>query len=354
MPIVAVIGLDQVIGFELMLPGQAFGMANAAEADMHVPGSGTKVMDPYDPAVPGRYEVRVCAQGRSVSTVAAWGKTQIQTPYDLEAVVDADIVVVPGTSRFLEPPPPEVADVLREAAARGSRIASVCVGAFTVAASGLLDGLRATTHWQWAGELARRYPAVDVDPAVLFIDNGQILTSAGVASGLDVCLHLIRSDAGAELAARTARRIIMPPWRDGGQSQFIEYVDPEISSNSLQSTIGWMQENLASPLDLHTIAEHAAMSVRSLNRQFRQQVGTTPQQLLLQMRVDRARQLLETTELTMDRVAEQSGFGSHATLRHHFSRLVGTSPHAYRCAFNADRRTGTITQPGTTWTSSAL
>lgn len=324
MTVVAVLGLDGAIGFELMMPGQVFGMANTVDG----PG----------PASPPRYEVRLCAPGRSISTGAEWGATELRTPYGLSAVADAEIVIVPGTERFLDAPDPKVVQVLCDAAARGSRIASICVGAFTLAATGMLDGLRATTHWRWADELARKHPAVDVDPTVLFVDNGQTLTSAGVASGLDVCLHLIRTEAGAEVAAQTARRIIVPAWRDGGQAQFIEHVSPDDASDSLQPTIDWMEENLTAPLDLKSIARHAAMSVRSLNRKFRHQIGTTPQQLLLQMRIDRARRLLETTNLAADQVAEESGFGSHASLRYHFTRLVGTSPHAYRLAFNSHLR----------------
>ncbi|MEU4896489.1 helix-turn-helix domain-containing protein [Streptomyces sp. NPDC044780] len=332
MTVVAVLGLDGALGFELMTPGQVFGTANTVDG----PGAASSP----------RYDVRLCAPGRFLSTAAGWGAVEMRTPYDLDAVADAEIVIVPGTERFLDPPDPEVVQVLRDAAARGSRIASICVGAFTLAASGLLDGARATTHWQWADELARRHPAVEVDPTVLFVDNGRTLTSAGVASGLDVCLHLIRTEAGAELAAQTARRVIMPAWRDGGQAQFIEHVSPGDTSDSLQPTIDWMEKNLTAPLDLTAIARHAAMSVRSLNRKFRHQIGTTPQQLLLQMRIDRARRLLETTHLPADQVAEESGFGSQASLRYHFTRLVGTSPHAYRLAFNSHRRTPSRTALG--------
>ncbi|MGW0791718.1 GlxA family transcriptional regulator [Streptomyces sp. NPDC002911] len=339
--VVAVLGLDQAIGFELMIPGQVFGMANTAGEDSGAGrgGSGLRPESAVDP----RYDVRICAQDRSVRTVDGWGATEIHTPYGLDGLAGADIVIVPGTSRFLEPPDEVVLEALRAAAADGSRIASVCVGAFTLAAAGLLDGLRATTHWQWAGEFARMFPAVEVDPSVLFIDTGQILTSAGVASGLDVCLHLIRSDLGAERAARTARQVVVPAWRGGGQAQFIEHPDPRAGNRSLQPTIDWMQQNVSAPLALKAIAGHAAMSVRSLNRQFRQQVGTTPQRLLLQMRADRARQLLETTDLPVDRIASEAGFGSHSSLRHHFVRLVGTPPQAYRSAFRlgpADEGTG--------------
>ncbi|MFI2378325.1 GlxA family transcriptional regulator [Streptomyces sp. NPDC018964] len=338
--VVTVLALDQAIGFELMTPGQVFGMANTAE---QFNGSNSADRDAttewMKTSAAPRHEVRLCAQGRSLTTVNGWGESEIRTPYDLDAVVEADLVIVPGTARFHEAPDEEVCEALR-AAARGNRIASICVGAFTLAAAGLLDGVRATTHWRWTDELARMYPAVDVDPSVLFADTGQILTSAGIASGIDMCLHMIRSDAGAEQAARTARHVVVPAWRGGGQAQFIEHADPGDSDHSLQSTIDWMQQNLASPLDLKSIAQPAGLSVRSLNRQFQLRVGTTPQKLLLRMRADRARQLLETTNLPIDRIAAEAGFGSHASLRHHFVRLVGKPPRAYRSAFRSRPRTG--------------
>jgi transcriptional regulator GlxA family with amidase domain len=264
---------------------------------------------------------------------ADWGMAEIRTSYGLDALLDADLVVVPGTHRFMEEPEPQVIFALRAAADNGTRVASMCVGAFTLAAAGLLDGRRATTHWQYAGELARRYPAVDVDPSVLFVDEGPVLTAAGVASGLDLCLHLIRQHAGPDLAARTARRIVVPAWRDGGQAQYIEHAGPADAGHPLQSTITWMEENALDALDLRAIASHASVSVRTLNRQFREHFGTTPLGLLARMRIDRARRLLESTGLTMDRVAEQSGFGSYASLRYHFHRTVGVSPQKYRQSY---------------------
>jgi transcriptional regulator GlxA family with amidase domain len=322
--IISVLALDQVMGFELMIPGQVFGMANMAAAETGAPVG--------DPAVPP-YEVRVCGQRPSISTTADWGMAEIRTSYGLDALVDADLVVVPGTHQFMEEPDPQVISALRTAADNGARVASMCVGAFTLAAAGLLDGRRATTHWQFAGELARRYPAVDVDPTVLFVDEGPVLTAAGVASGLDLCLHLIRQHAGPDLAARTARRIVVPAWRDGGQAQYIEHAGPADAGHPLQPTITWMEENAVDALDLRAIANHAAVSVRTLNRQFREHFGTTPLGLLARMRIDRARRLLESTGLTMDRVAEQSGFGSYASLRYHFHRTVGVSPQKYRQSY---------------------
>jgi transcriptional regulator GlxA family with amidase domain len=327
--IVGVLALDQVMGFELMIPGQVFGMANLAAAE---PGAADSADGPEAP--PG-YEVRVCGQRRSIRTTADWGLVEIRTSHGMDALMEADLVVVPGTHRFLEEPDPQAICALRAAAHNGARIAAMCVGAFTLAAAGLLDGRRATTHWQWAGELARRYPNIDVDPSVLFVDEGPVLTSAGVASGLDLCLHLIRQHAGPDLAGRTARRVVIPAWRDGGQAQYIEHVGPADANHPLQPTIAWMEENALAALDLQAIANHASVSVRTLNRQFREHFGTTPLGLLARMRVDRARRLLESTALTVDRVAEQSGFGSYASLRYHFLRTVGVSPQKYRQSYAA-------------------
>jgi transcriptional regulator GlxA family with amidase domain len=317
--IIGVLALEQVMGFELMIPGQVFGMANLAAAE--------------DGAAPPEFEVRVCGQRPSISTTADWGLVEIHTSYGMDALIDADLVVVPGTHRFLEEPDPQAVSALRAAADNGARVAAMCVGAFTLAAAGLLDGRRATTHWQWAGELARRYPDIDVDPGVLFIDEGPVLTSAGVASGLDLCLHLIRQHAGPELAGRTARRVVIPAWRDGGQAQYIEHAGPAVANHPLQPTIAWMDENAVAALDLRAIADHASVSVRTLNRQFREHFGTTPLGLLTTMRVNRARRLLESTGLTVDRVAEQSGFGSYPSLRYHFHRAVGVSPQKYRQSY---------------------
>lgn len=318
--IVCVLGCEQVLGFELMIPGQVFGMANVALAEI---------------GAEPRYDVRICAEGRAVSTTMDWGAVDIRTHFGLKEVAAADVVIVPGARNFLSPAAPEVLEALRAAFDGGARIGAICVGAFVLAESGLLDGRRATTHWQWADQLARRHPDVDVDSSAMFVDDGRILTSAGVAAGLDLCLHLIRQDAGADLAGRTARRLVLPSWRDGGQAQFVESSRPQDDSLPLQATVQWMEENALEPLDLRSIARNASTSVRSLNRHFRDQLGTTPLTLLLQMRIDRARRLLETTRLPMDRVAEQSGFASHASLRYHFVRCVGVPPHKYRSSYAA-------------------
>lgn len=233
----------------------------------------------------------------------------------------------------------EVIDTLRQAHERGARIASICCGAFILAQAGLLDSRRATTHWTSAALLAQKYPQVEVDPDVLFIDGGDVLTSAGAATGLDLCIHMVRNDFGAAVAAETARHLVIAPQREGGQAQFIVHRDPEGSSGSLQPTLRWLQDHLDEPLMLSEIARHAAMSERTLNRRFLQQTGTSPLQWLLLQRVQRAQQLLETTSLSVEDVARGCGFSSSITLRQHFARRLGTSPQAYRRAFRAPRPT---------------
>jgi transcriptional regulator GlxA family with amidase domain len=324
---IGVLALDRVVGLELMIPGQIFGMANLAVAE-----SRHTVREGNSPSPP-EFNILVCGQGGSVRTAMDLGEVEIHTQFGLDALAEADLIIVPGTHRFLEQPDPQALSSLRAAADRGVRIASFCVGAFTLAAAGLLDGRRATTHWQFAGELARRYPRVDVDPRALFVDERVVLTSAGVAAGVDLCLHLLRQLAGPDLAGRTARRVVVPAWRDGGQAQYIENADHAGAEHPLQPTIDWMKDNAVANLDLQAIASHAAVSVRTLNRQFRDYLGTTPLGVLAGIRVDRARRLLETTTLPMDHIAERSGFGSHASLRYHFVRTVGVPPQTYRQSY---------------------
>ncbi|ONI83032.1 AraC family transcriptional regulator [Actinosynnema sp. ALI-1.44] len=313
MHVVAVLAVDGVVGLELTIPCQVFGIT------------------------PG-YDVRVCAQPRATATTAGREDFRVVSRYGLADAEGADTVIVPGADPG-QPPNPRVLRLLRGAADRGARVAAICTGAFTLAAAGLLDGRRATTHWLLAGQLAETYPAVTVDPSVLFVDEGQILTSAGVAAGLDLCLHLVRRDHGAAVAAGTARQIVMPPQRAGGQAQFIEHPDPDgHDAGDLAPTLRWMRENLASPMTLGDIAAEAAMSTRTLSRRFRAQTGTTPLRWLLDQRLQRARELLETTDLPVERVARDTGFGSAESLRVHFTEHVGTSPRTYRGTFRAAPR----------------
>jgi transcriptional regulator GlxA family with amidase domain len=312
---VAVLALDGVSAFDLSIPCQVFALASCPDGS---------------PA----YDVRVCADRSVTATAGPSRPFRISSAYGWNDARAADTVIVPGVPAD-HVPHPRVVRVLREAAARGARIASICTGAFVLAHAGLLRGRRVTTHWRFADALAERYPETDVDPSVLYVDEGQVLTSAGIAAGLDLCLHMIRVDRGAAVAAHAARMLVMPPQRTGGQAQFIEYRTPRDDSLDLGPTLQWMRGKLSEPLSLADIAAHAMMSRRSLARHFRAQTGTTPLRWLLAQRLQRARELLETTSLPLTAVAEASGFGSLETLRHHFTRQVGTTPSAYRAAFHA-------------------
>lgn len=307
---VAVLAMDGVIAFDLATPVNTFGFAQLA------------VEDPL-------YEVVVCGSG----TVESEGFT-LRPHRGLDGLTSADTIIVPGRVDTETEPPAEILDALRAAAARGTRIASICVGAFTLAATGLLDGLRATTHWLGAARLAELHPRVEVDPKVLYIDNGQFLTSAGAAAGLDMCLHMIRRDFGSTVAAGVARLSVMPLEREGGQAQFIAHDQPPVPRGSeLEPLLSWLSGNTTTDLTLTDIATRAGMSTRTLNRRFREQTGTTPLQWLHRERVRKAQYLLENTKHPVDRIASQVGFGSPTAFRERFKRVVGTSPHAYRAAF---------------------
>ena len=277
------------------------------------------------------YRAYVCAIRPGVITVDAGVK--MLADHGRERIISADTVIVLPSVSFGEVPA-GVPEALRQAHARGSRIVSLCTGAFTLAAAGLLDGRRATTHWTECGELARRYPSVTVDPAVLFVDEGDILTSAGSAASIDLCLHVIRQDHGTEIATQLARQLVVPPQRDGGQAQYIDAPMPELDSSSLfADTISWLQGHLNEPVAIEELAARSAMSPRTFARRFLAATGTTPYQWLLRQRIQLAQRLLELTDLPIDSVAEKSGFSTAANLRKHFSQTVHTSPHAYRRTF---------------------
>jgi transcriptional regulator GlxA family with amidase domain len=243
----------------------------------------------------------------------------------------ADTIIVPGCAAPATPVPEEVLEELRTAARRGTRLASICSGAFVLAATGLLDGRRATTHWAAAGLLARLHPQVDVDPDVLYVDHGDVLTSAGAAAGLDLCLHLIRSDHGSSVAAGAARLSVMPLEREGGQAQFIVPEQPAAPRGStMEPLLRWLEESAARDLTLGEIAARGGMSTRTLNRRFREQTGTTPLQWLHRARIRRAQHLLETTAHPVDRIGGEVGFGSPTAFRDRFKRVVGLSPQQYR------------------------
>jgi len=210
---------------------------------------------------------------------------------------------------------------------------SICTGAFALGHAGLLDGRRATTHWMHADDLARRFPAADIDPAALYVEDGRVLTSAGTAAGIDAGLHLIRREMGAEIAANIARRMVVPPHREGGQAQYIERPLPQTDAESLGELLDWMNKNLAEEQTVDSLANRALMSPRTFARRFRSETGTTPAAWLTQQRLQRARELLETTDMPVDRIAETVGFGGAAVLRHHFARSMSTTPQAYRRHF---------------------
>jgi transcriptional regulator GlxA family with amidase domain len=312
--LVAVVAFDEVVPFDLSIPCEVFGW--------------TELADGRTP-----YAVKVCG----VTPEVRAGSFSIHTRWGLSALREAHTVIVPGITDIAAPVPLPLIRALRAAAARGARVASICSGAFVLAATGLLDGRRVTTHWLAAAELARRYPALTVDPGVLYIDHGSVLTSAGAAAGLDLCLHLVRRDFGAAVAAQAARRAVMPLEREGGQAQFIVHEPPETQGASLEPLLRWMEQNLEDQLSLATIARRAAMSTRTLSRRFREQVGVTPARWVLQARVRRAQLLLERTGEPIERIAGDTGFGSTAGFRHHFRQVVGASPRAYRGAFRAPR-----------------
>jgi transcriptional regulator GlxA family with amidase domain len=285
-------------------------------------------VDWYDFAV-------VAADPPPIRTVTGF---TIDTPHRLDALESADTIVIPGWSDPDVRPSPDLVDALRAAYERGARLASICVGAFVLAEAGLLDRRPATTHWAFADTFRARYPAVRLDPKVLYVDDGQVLTSAGTAAGIDLCLHLVRLDHGAEVANGVARMVVMPPHREGGQAQ---YIDQPITApgrgSELHPTLEWALAHLAEPLSVDALARHAAMSPRTFARRFRQLTGTTPGEWLLEQRLALARRLLETSDQTVEWVAHHCGFGSAATLRHRFAERLGTSPRAYRSTFRGGR-----------------
>jgi AraC family transcriptional activator FtrA len=259
----------------------------------------------------------------------------------LEALQDADTIVVPGRDNYLDYHFPKVTSALIQAHQRGARIMSICTGAFVLAEAGLLDGMRATTHWSSAQELASRFPGVTVDPDVLYVDEGSILTSAGVAAGLDLCLHVVRQDHGAAVVADMARWTVIAPYREGGQAQFIpasaRSAGTTTSNGTTEPARAWALAHLDQPLSADDLARCAAMSLRTFGRRFRSETGTTPAQWLLEQRLRAAQSLLETSNHTVDQIARETGFGNPAALRAHFGRRLRTTPTAYRQTF-AGRR----------------
>ena len=276
------------------------------------------------------YSVRVCGETPEVRA----GAYNIRAPWVLADLLHADTVIVPGIHNPELPVPAPIISAIQAAAANGARIASICTGAFVLAAAGLLRGLRATTHWNAADLLAERYPDICVDRSVLYVDNGRILTSAGASSGLDLCLHLIRRDHGQAVAATVARLAVAPLDREGGQAQFIQYEVPG-SSSDLAPLLAWIDEHSHESLSIAVLAERAATSTRTFIRRFKDQTGTTPLQWILSSRIRHAQELLEMSQLSIDEVAVKTGFDNPANFRERFRRALGVSPKVYRRTFSS-------------------
>ena len=311
---VAVLAIPEVVGYDLNIPPMVFGNAR-------------KDGEPL-------YDVRICGVDARPVRISYGYDAHLE--HGPEALADADTVVIPGTrvpGPFREGVlPPDLAGAMAKIPPT-ARLVSICTGAFVLAAAGVLDGRRATTHWAHAPRFRRLYPDVELDENVLFVDDGDVLTSAGLAAGVDLCLHLVRCDHGSAIANHVARLCVVPPWRDGGQSQFIEQPLPE-GDGSTATTRDWALEHLAEPLDVPALARRAGMSVRTFSRRFRAETGQSPRAWLIHHRVLRARHLLESTDWPVDRVAAESGLGTAASLRQHLNAAIGVAPLAYRRTFS--------------------
>ncbi|QIS13766.1 GlxA family transcriptional regulator [Nocardia arthritidis] len=326
--LVAVLALPSVVGFDMAIPPTVLGAAVDADGE-------------------SLYDVRVC--GMNSDPVPTTQGYTVIPECGPELLARADIVIVAGNN--LPGPfhhgaiPPELTAAL--ALIRSdARIISICTGAFVLAAAGLLDGRRATTHWKYADRFRALYPRVRLDEDLLFVEDGNICTSAGLAAGIDVCLHIVRAEHGSEVANRAARYCVVPPWREGGQSQFIERQVPEPGSDGTAPTRAWALHHLERDLDLNTLAAHARMSVRTFTRRFKAETGLAPGTWLLQQRLRHARHLLETTDLPVEAVAQSAGIGTAASLRHHMRADLGIAPLAYRKTFRAPDRMPHLNRAG--------
>jgi transcriptional regulator GlxA family with amidase domain len=313
---VAVLALPAVIPLELGIAAEIFGR------------------DPH-------YRLTVCAEGRSASLPGS-GLT-VNTPAGLEGLKSADTLIIPGYEDADATVSTAVLDAIHAAHARGARLVSICTAAFALAAAGVLDDRPATTHWRWTAQLQDRYPKIDVLPNRLFVDDGDILTSAGVTTGIDLCLHLVRRDFGSAAANTRARGLVAPPQRQGGQAQFIERLMPDASGDQLGPLRDWMLENLALPLDLGTLATRAHMSRRTLSRRFREETGVSPMAWLADARIDRAREILETTTEPVENIGRLTGLGAPVSVRAAFHRRIGISPKEYRAVWRGSSATATAT-----------
>ncbi|MCX4821379.1 helix-turn-helix domain-containing protein [Streptomyces sp. NBC_01142] len=310
---VALTVTDGMLHFELSVAYEVFG------ADL------SHVADPW-------YDVSVCGPG-----AVQVGRFRLEPDCGFDQLPHADTVIVPGWADVDEDPPADLVDAVRAAHDAGARVASLCTGAFVLAAAGLLDGRRATTHWAHTRALAARYPRVEVDPDVLYVDNGSVLTSAGKAAAMDLCLHLVRLDHGSAIANTVARRLVVPPHRAGGQAQFVTAPVPARDDHPLAELFPWAIERLDHALTVEDLARRANMSSRNLGRHFRSVTGTTPLQWLLTQRIRRAQELLETTGDSVDAIAAATDMGTATTLRRHFNRTIGVPPDTYRRTFRSSR-----------------
>ena len=282
------------------------------------------------------FDFALCAPNAGrVTTAAGFG---LWVEHDLGRVAEADLVAIPAVPRD-QPVPESVVRVLQEAYERGARVMSVCSGAFALGEAGLLDGRSCTTHWMYTDELAQRFPKANVIPEVLYVDEDPIITGAGSAAGLDAALHLYRKEFGGNVASMVARRMVMPPQRDGGQAQFIRSAVPDCDAETLGPLLTWITEHLDEPMTVESLARQSAMSARTFARRFREETGTTPHAWITSQRVKRAEELLETTNRSVDQVADDVGFVNAATLRHHFTRARGVSPQRYRRTFSCSDET---------------
>jgi AraC family transcriptional activator FtrA len=311
-PLVVALAYDGLCTFEFACAAEVFGL-------------------PRPELEPGWYRFETCALERR--PIRSQYGMRMVADGGMDRLVQAGTVIIPGWRGIDVPVPPPLLEALREAHRKGARLLSICSGAFVLAATGLLDGKHATTHWRYADALRRKYPSIAVDQDVLYIDEGSLLTSAGSAAGLDLCLHLVRRDRGPEIANKVARRLVIPPHRDGGQAQFVERPVQRRERNALSPLLDRMRERLIEPLSVPELARMAAMSERTLIRRFKEATGTTPADWLVLARVDEARALLEQSPMPIEEVASHCGFGSATTMRHHFRIKVGVSPKAYRDRF---------------------
>lgn len=313
-PLVAVVAYDGLCTFEFGIAVEIFGL-------------------PRPEMGPDWYRFQVCSA--DPGPIRAVGGIRMEADGDLSSLGRAGTVIIPGWRGAEEVPPPALIAALRRAHEGGARLVSLCSGVFVLAATGLLDGRRATTHWRYLATLAERFPAIRIEPDVLYVDEGDLLTAAGSAAGIDLCLHIVRRDHGARAANQVARRLVLPPHREGGQAQFVDRPVARHAGSRLAALLDRARGRLAEPLSVPQLADEAGMSQRTFLRRFAETTGTTPGDWLVGERLAHARALLEETDLSIERVATACGFGTAATLRHHFRGRLGTGPRAYRSRFRA-------------------